>query len=299
MKKAISLLLILALLLSVTSAFAANSKRGKDIPGTDTDAEGYQIIVVEEKDKATEKTIEQFAAANAEGNPVSAFPQSVVDQLANGKPAVNEIIPIEAIGDLTEVTDTETTFTLDTPYSPKDVVQLVIGIPVKDVDTTSEGEEFMEWHVLDATVNEDGSLTTTVPEDLVLKLENGGTMVVVNNGPVIIDIPDTEELATIKELLPDEKNLISVQGFNYDETNTDSIQGVLHFPGIDAQTVAGKKLTVAYGYYLHGKEDLVNEDIIWDVVPAEIRENGEIVTSVNYITANEQLKVGCAYLIIE
>lgn len=298
MKKVISLFLILALVMSIPVAFAGKSKSGGDIPGSKTDGDGYEIIIVEDLDQPTVKTIEKFAAANAAGDPVSAFPQSVIDQLANGMPEVNEIIPIEAIGDLTKVTDTQTEFVLDTPYSPKDVVQLVIGIPVKDVENVADGEEFMEWYVLDAKVNEDGSLTTTIPEDLVLKLENGGTMVVVNNGPVVVDIPDTEELAQLREIMPGEGTLILVRGFNYDASNTDAIPGIITFPNVDKQALEGKKLSVVFGTYPH-LDELTGDDITWVTVPAEVRENGDILTSVDYVTANGALEIGCAYLIVE
>lgn len=83
---------------------------------------------------------------------------------------INEFITIEPIEYKEEYGDIKTNFTFVTEYKPEQQVIALFGLYSGEVDEF--GEFVVEWIVLDALVEEDGSLSVVIPQAEMLRMQD-------------------------------------------------------------------------------------------------------------------------------
>lgn len=82
---------------------------------------------------------------------------------------INEFITVETFDYKEEYGDIKTNFVFVTEYKAEQQVVVLFGLYTGEVD--ENGEFIVEWIVLDATVEEDGSLTVVIPQEEMLKMQ--------------------------------------------------------------------------------------------------------------------------------
>ena len=169
MKKFVSTLLALALVLSMTTAFAAGSRGSDDIANVTTEEATVTATIVESP------AVEALKELIADGDLSKAFPTEVLDQIPVEfrdseiiADNIKEIIAVklegEADGPIT------LTLELDTPYENGTDVYALLGLIVD--------EEIGEWIVKEGTV-QDNAVTVELTQEEADKLLNQTFAVVV------------------------------------------------------------------------------------------------------------------------
>lgn len=155
MKKILCFVLAAMMMMSLTVAFAAGSRTGSDIPAATVDGDAISIAIIDDTEAVT-----ALKAMTAE---------EILAQLPDvgDMATINEIVAIQAFGDLENATDVEVAFTLDTPYEA--------GAEVKVVIVTADGA-----CVLDGVANDEGAVVVTVPAEVVKALATPAAMIVVS-----------------------------------------------------------------------------------------------------------------------
>ena len=162
MKKFVSTLLALALVLSMTTAFAAGSRGSNDIANVTTEEATVAASIVESP--AVEALKELIAA----GDLSAALPEEVLEQIPeefrnaeNIADNIKEIVALKLEGEV----DGPITLTieLDTPYEDGAEVIALLGVIVDD--------EVAEWIVKEGTVK-DNAITVELTEEEAAKLLN-------------------------------------------------------------------------------------------------------------------------------
>ena len=110
---------------------------------------------------------------------------------------INEFITIEPIEYKEEYGDIKTNFTFVTEYKVEQMVVVLIGAYTGEVD--ENGQFIVEWIVLDAVVEEDGSLSVVIPQADMLKMQEAASvaMAVLSEK---IDVEELDDLSDLTEL---------------------------------------------------------------------------------------------------
>lgn len=85
------------------------------------------------------------------------------------KMEINEFITVETFDYKEEYGDIKTSFTFVTEYQVEQQVVVLFGLYTGEID--ENGEFVVEWIVLDATVEEDGSLSVVIPQEEMLMIQ--------------------------------------------------------------------------------------------------------------------------------
>ena len=161
MKKILSLVLILAMVLSAVSALAANSKTSKDTTKTTTtNDEGDESIYLEIIEDTEESTavIQQFKDAFAAGDVLSPLPEDIRSQIPEDRTNVNEMVTAHFVGDTENAVGSyECEIEVPSAYTAGDEVSVVIGM----LDGSGA------WSVFPGVVNEEGKVVVTFTADQV------------------------------------------------------------------------------------------------------------------------------------
>lgn len=104
------------------------------------------------------------------------------------KMEINEFISITPVEYKEEYGDIETNFAFVTEYEVDQQVIVLFGLYTGEVD--EQGEFIVEWVVLDATVEEDGTLTVVIPQAEMLKMQDAAHVAMV----VLSEMSEVEEL---------------------------------------------------------------------------------------------------------
>ena len=162
MKKFVSTLLALALVLSMTTAFAAGSRGSNDIPTVTTEEATVTATIVESE------FIEALKAKIAEEGLDAAFPEDALAQIPEEFRSaedvgdnVKEIIAVKLEGEADG--PILLTLELDTPYEDGTELIALLGVIVD--------EEVAEWIVKEGTVK-DNAITVELTEEEAAKLLN-------------------------------------------------------------------------------------------------------------------------------
>lgn len=107
---------------------------------------------------------------------------------------INEFITIEPIEYKEEYGDIKTSFTFVTEYKVEQIVVVLIGVYTGEVD--ENGQFVVEWIVLDAVVEEDGSLSVVIPQADMLKMQEAASVAMA----VLSEKIDVEELDGLSDL---------------------------------------------------------------------------------------------------
>ena len=107
---------------------------------------------------------------------------------------INEFITIEPIEYKEEYGDIKTNFTFVTEYKVEQMVVVLIGVYSGEVD--ENGQFVVEWIVLDAVVEEDGSLSVVIPQADMLKMQDAASVAMA----VLSEKIDVEELEGLSDL---------------------------------------------------------------------------------------------------
>lgn len=107
---------------------------------------------------------------------------------------INEFITIEPIEYKEEYGDIKTSFTFVTEYKVEQIVVVLIGAYTGEVD--ENGQFVVEWIVLDAVVEEDGSLSVVIPQADMLKMQEAASVAMA----VLSEKIDVEELDGLSDL---------------------------------------------------------------------------------------------------
>ena len=172
MKKFVSTLLALALVLSMTTAFAAGSRGSNDIPTVTTEEATVTATIVESE------FIEALKAKIAEEGLDAAFPEDALAQIPEEFRSaedvgdnVKEIIAVKLEGEADG--PILLTLELDTPYDDGTEVYVLLGVIIDD-------EKVDEWFAKEGTVK-DNAVTVELTQEEADKLLNQTFAVVVFN----------------------------------------------------------------------------------------------------------------------
>jgi len=83
---------------------------------------------------------------------------------------INEFVTIDTFDYKEAYGDIKTSFAFVTEYQVEQQVVVLVGLYSGEID--ENGEFVVEWIVLDATVEEDGSLSVVIPQEEMLKIQD-------------------------------------------------------------------------------------------------------------------------------
>jgi len=140
-----------------------------------------QKIVEKVAEKVAEKlaemvaeTVIESAVENAVENAAGAVTESVSTSLPEKITAadleINEFVTLEEKAYTKSYGAVKTSFSFTTVYKPTQTLIALVGVYTGEVD--ENGEFIVEWIVLDAVANEDGSVEVIFPEDVMLQIQN-------------------------------------------------------------------------------------------------------------------------------
>lgn len=162
MKKFVSTLLALALVLSMTTAFAAGSRGSDDIANVTTEEATVAASIVESE------AVEALKAKLAEGDLSAVIPEDVLALIPeefrsaeNIADNIKEIVALKLEGEADG--PILLTLNLDTPYEDGTELIALLGVIVD--------EEVAEWIVKEGTVK-DNAITVELTEEEAAKLLN-------------------------------------------------------------------------------------------------------------------------------
>ena len=159
MKKILSLVLALVLVLTAVSVFAEASKTNQNIPVVEDNAPEVVVQLPEEEVPAVAALVESLKAAADGGDVLSALPEEIRAALPADQKTINEIAPIQFIGKEEEVkNDLVVTTKFTTLYTPGAKVTVLLARVTVDP---------IEWLAFEGTVQEDGSVQFVIPADTV------------------------------------------------------------------------------------------------------------------------------------
>ena len=141
--------------------------------------------------------VESTGAATLEELTKNTAPE-VLEKLPDiEKLEINEFITVEPIEYKEEYGDIKTNFTFVTEYKQEQQVIVLFGLYSGEVDEF--GEFVVEWVVLDALVEEDGSLSVVIPQAEMLKMQDslGVAMAVLSEK---VDLDELDDLSALTEL---------------------------------------------------------------------------------------------------
>lgn len=153
MKKIVSLVLALALILTAVSAFAAGSKQQ---PTPTTQDVTPEITITFLPDTAVSSAvIKAFKEAHDAGDDLSALPDDIRAKIGEGQTKINELLTAKFNGDVANVKgDIVMVVKFETPYKEGEKVTVLLGIL----------NEPVEWHTFSGVGLKDGSVQFTVPK---------------------------------------------------------------------------------------------------------------------------------------
>ena len=159
MKKILSLVLALVLVLTAVSVFAEASKTNHNIPVVEDNEPEVVVVLPEEEIPAVTALVESLKAAADAGDVLSALPEEIRAALPEDQKTINEIAPIQFIGKEEEVkNDLVVTTKFTTLYTPGEKVTVLLARVTADP---------IEWFAFEGTVQEDGSVQFVIPADTV------------------------------------------------------------------------------------------------------------------------------------
>lgn len=203
MKKWMSILVAALLVLSMTTAFAAVPSKTTSNATTVTAvvtttgvavAEDFKVEVVVEESAPVVQEITKIATFVAENSApvVEYFPVEVKEQIVAKLPEtvvteeveINEFVTIDQTAYTETYGDVKTSFSFTTVYAPEQTLVALVGIFTGEVD--ENGEPIIEWIVLDAIANEDGTVEVTFTQDAMLKMQSAeATSLAIINTPAV------------------------------------------------------------------------------------------------------------------
>jgi len=205
MKRFISLMIAALLICSMASAFAAvpsKTTTNATVVTTVTTSTGVEIaetfaVSVQEDSEPVAKEIEKIFTFVSEGNaPIEYFPVEVKEEIIAKLPEtivdaeieINEFVTVDIADYAEEYGDVEISFSFTTVYAPEQTIVALVGIYNGEVD--ENGEPIVEWIVLDAIVNEDGSVAITFTQDAMVKMQAAeSTSLAIINTPAVEEVP--------------------------------------------------------------------------------------------------------------
>ena len=160
MKKIVSLVLALALVLTAVSAFAAGSKQ-QPTPTTQDVTPEISISFIPDT-SASATIIKAFKEAHDAGDDLKALPDDVRAKIGEGQTKISELLTAKFEGDLSKITgDMVLIVKFETPYKEGEKVTVLLGIL----------NEPVEWHTFSGVGLKDGSVQITVPKDIFDKVQ--------------------------------------------------------------------------------------------------------------------------------
>ena len=166
MKKILSLVVALVLVLAAVSALAEGSKTGADIPVAtvvNNQAKEEVKLVIVDDTEASAALIKVFQDAFAAGDVLSPLPEDVRAQIPEEQKNINEMVTAQFVGDVDKLEGTlKVNLKLDTPYEKDQKVSVLFG---KLGDPVA-------WKVYEAAGMEDGSIEFILPAGDVMEMGN-------------------------------------------------------------------------------------------------------------------------------
>ncbi len=159
MKKILSLVVALIMVLTAVSALAVDSKTADDINNATTnatkeEAEAISLEIIDDTEESA-TLIQKYKEAYDAGDVMSALPDDVKTKLPEGFDKINEIVTAHFVGDTEKAEGTyEITVTFATPYEAGTEVYLVFS----KLDESG-------FEVFKGEAQEDGSVKFTVTAD--------------------------------------------------------------------------------------------------------------------------------------
>ena len=151
MKKILSLVLALVLVLTAVSALATGSKQKPTTKGTTDEELGVKFIGDTDASRAA---IDSFRAAYEAGDPLSVLPENIRSQIPAGRTQINELLTAQFEGNISGITkDVLVTVRFETAYEKGSDVTVLLGIL----------EDPIDWHTFAGKGQEDGSVQFKVP----------------------------------------------------------------------------------------------------------------------------------------
>ena len=174
MKKILTLVLALALILTAVSAFASSPEEpnqgGNAVPNN-----GGAVVAVKAPEitvkfitdtEASAAVLKLFADAAAAGDVLAPLPDDIKAKIPEGFNKINELLTAQFEGDLSLVKDEMILNVMfQTPYGDGQDVMVLIGILPEKAD----GE--VEWNVYKGVGKADGSVDVTVPKEIFEKVQ--------------------------------------------------------------------------------------------------------------------------------
>ncbi len=165
MKKILSLVLALMMVLVAVSALAAGSK---EEPTTGGDSSTIKIVPAE-KTELSEAVIDEFKKAFGSNDPLAPLSDEAKAKLPADYTTVNEMLTSQFSGEVGAVeAPVEMNMKFETGYGEGETVYIAIGI--LPADATDVKVEDIEWEIIKGVGEADGSVTFTIPVDIVAKI---------------------------------------------------------------------------------------------------------------------------------
>ncbi len=180
MKKILSLVLALMMVLTAVSALAVGSKETPGGGGSSaaTDEEPEIKIVVVEGTELSKAVVEQFKKAFGTSDPLAPLSAEIKEKVPADYGTVNEMLTAQFSGEVGAVKkEVKMNMKFETAYGAGEKVIVVIGILPADATSVSVAD--IVWQEFDGTGEADGSVTFTIPKD---------TFVKINTNPFVIGV---------------------------------------------------------------------------------------------------------------
>ncbi len=175
MKKILSLVLALMMILTAVSALAAKSKEEPGGGGGstgDSDEPEIKIEVVADTN-LSKAAIEAFKK-----DPLGPLSDEIKANIPADYGTINEMLTAKFVGEVGAVKkEVKMNMMFETHYGKDEKVIVIIGI--LPADATDVKVEDIEWQEFDGIGEEDGSVTFTIPKD---------TFVKINTNPFLIGV---------------------------------------------------------------------------------------------------------------
>ena len=168
MKKILSLVVALVLVLAAVSALAEGSKTGADIPAAtivnnNADAAEAVSLVIVDDTEASAALIKVFQDAFTAGDVLAPLPEDVRAKIPEEQKNINEMVTAQFVGDVDKLEGTlKVNLKLDTPYEKDQKVTVLFG---------KLGEP-VAWKTFEAVGTEEGSIEFILPAGDVMEMGN-------------------------------------------------------------------------------------------------------------------------------
>ena len=148
--------------------------------------------VAEKLAEAVAETVIESAVENAAGAATESASAKLPEKITAADLEINEFVTLEEKAYTKSYGAVKTSFSFTTVYKPTQTLIALVGVYTGEVD--ENGEFIVEWIVLDAVANEDGSVEVIFPEEVMLQIQSAESTAL-----AIVSTKDPDAAAAVTE----------------------------------------------------------------------------------------------------